>query len=117
MKIHKVVLTIIDFDEVGADGVKEVIENARYPNRCISPHVRSVETRDIGEWSDDHLLNKRDTAEAEIKRLFASLSCRDCKRYVADITTMPDCDYVACDEYGIANPSDAESCTYFEPTL
>ena len=71
MKIHKVVLTIIDFDEIGAQAAGQLIEDARYPNRCIMPQVFSVETREIGEWSDDHLLNRKDTARSEIERLFA----------------------------------------------
>lgn len=72
MQVHKIVLTVIDFDGVGADGVRETLENARYPNRCIAPSVQSVETRDCGEWSDNHPLNKRDTAAAELARLFGA---------------------------------------------
>lgn len=71
MKVHRITLTVIDFDELGADGVREVIENASYPNRCVSPSVTTVETRDIGPWSDDHPLNNRSTAAAEMARLFA----------------------------------------------
>lgn len=52
MQVMKLVVTVIDFDGLGADGVKDAIENTHYPNRCISPDVRSVEVRDIGEWSD-----------------------------------------------------------------
>ena len=70
MEIHKLVITVIDFDGLGADGVVDAIVNARYPNRCISLDVLSVESRDIGGWSDDHPLNKFDTAPAEIARLF-----------------------------------------------
>lgn len=73
MKVHKVVFTVLDFDNVGAEGVVEVIENTRYPNRCIHPTCHSVESRDIGEWDDDHPLNRQDTARAEIDRLFGEL--------------------------------------------
>lgn len=72
MQVMKLVVTVIDFDGIGADGVKQTIENARYPNRCISPEVRSVEVRDIGEWSDDNPLNHRDKSEAEYIRLFGA---------------------------------------------
>lgn len=72
MKVHKIVLTVIDFDEVGADGVRDVLENTKYPNHCISPTVRSVETRDCGEWSDAHPLNHGGTTDAEIDRLFGA---------------------------------------------
>ena len=73
MNVHKVVLTIIDFDDVGADEIKVVIENQHYPNRCISPDVVNIETVDIGEWDDDHPLNNRKTSKAEWHRLFPSL--------------------------------------------
>lgn len=71
MEVHKVVISVIDFDEIGAEEIKVVIENTRYPNRCISPSVESIETRDIGEWSDEHPLNNSKTAPAEMARLFA----------------------------------------------
>lgn len=49
MEVHKVVLTILDTDEIGAEEILAVIENTRYPNRCIAPEVWSIETVDIGE--------------------------------------------------------------------
>lgn len=70
MKVHRVVLTVIDFDGIGADSIRDVIENARYPNRCINPSVMSIDTRDCGEWHDGHPLNNRKTSEAEMARLF-----------------------------------------------
>jgi hypothetical protein len=70
MDVHKITLTVVDHDRIGADGVREALENARYPNRCIWPCVLTVETRDCGEWSDDHPLNKTTTRAAEIARLF-----------------------------------------------
>lgn len=72
MKVHKIVLTVIDFDELGAQGVREALENARFPNDCVNLSVASVETRDIGPWSDDHPLNKTATAKAEMERLFSN---------------------------------------------
>jgi hypothetical protein len=74
MQAHKVVLLIIDMDELGSSEVKEVIENTHYPNRCISPDVHSIETVEIGEWDDDHPLNQTLTADVEWRRLFPSLS-------------------------------------------
>lgn len=73
MKIHRIVLTVIDFDELGPRGVCEALENARYPNRCIAPNVLELETRDCGEWHDDHPLNKSTTYDAEVARLFGSI--------------------------------------------
>lgn len=70
MQAIQLVVTVLDFDGVGADGVKSMIENARYPNHGISPTVRAVKVRDIGEWGDDHPLNQLDTADEEYRRVF-----------------------------------------------
>lgn len=70
MKVHQVVFTVVDHDGLGAIGVRETLENTRFANDCLHVNVRSVETRDIGEWHDDHPLNNRNTAEAELRRLF-----------------------------------------------
>lgn len=69
MRAYKLEVLVIDFDDVG-DEVASLIENARYPNDCISPSVMHVEARDIGEWSDEHPLNKRDKMKAAYKRIF-----------------------------------------------
>lgn len=76
MRAYKLEVLVIDFDDVG-DEVVSLIENARYPNRCISPSVMNVEVRDIGEWSDDHHLNKKDTMKAAYNRMFSDPH-RDC---------------------------------------
>lgn len=70
MKAYKVEILIIDHDNLGADGVREALEETRYPNRCIMPKVQSIEGRDIGEWTDEHPLNRRSTAAAAYKELF-----------------------------------------------
>ncbi len=72
MKVYKIELMIIDFDNVGEKESVEVIENARYPNRCISPKVMSIESRDIGEWHDNHPLNKKSLQKTEYDRIFTT---------------------------------------------
>ena len=72
MQVHKIVLTVIDYDEIGQKSVIDALENARYPNRCIAPSVIAADTRDCGEWHDDHPLNKNSTAAAEMARLFGA---------------------------------------------
>ena len=69
-RVCKLEVYVIDHDDVG-DGIGDVIENARYPNRCINPHVLAVEWRDIGEWTDDHPLNQRGSGAA-FRALFAA---------------------------------------------
>lgn len=63
MKAYEITLRIIDFYGLGPAEIKSVLENARYI-------VASLREADIGEWSDDHPLNKASTAEAEWRRLF-----------------------------------------------
>lgn len=69
--VYKVELLVVDFDGIGADGVRQELENAHYGNRCIRPQVMSTETRQV-VWDDSHPLNRTDTAEAEFRRLFSS---------------------------------------------
>ena len=70
MQVHKIEIMVIDFDKIGVEGIKEVLENTKYPNRCINPEVISIQTRDIGEWDDDNPLNNVKSADAEYGRLF-----------------------------------------------
>lgn len=70
MKAYKLELLVIDFENYGPESLSVIAENAR----GLDPTVMSIEGRDIGEWTDDHPLNKHDTAEAEYKRLFAPVS-------------------------------------------
>lgn len=72
-KVHRVVLLVLDDDDLGAGGITEVIEGARYPNRCISPSVMEIDTAEV-EWDDDHPLNKSDTQREEFNRMFSPMS-------------------------------------------
>lgn len=70
MKVHKVTLMIVDHDGLGTAGVRDVIENVRYPNHCMAPRVVAVESADI-EWDDGHPLNNKRWREA-FAALFAA---------------------------------------------
>ncbi len=70
MKVHQIVITVIDFDELGADAVCSNLVNQRFSNDCINLSIRTIETKDIGPWSDNHLLNQNATVDAEMERLF-----------------------------------------------
>ncbi len=70
MKAYKLEILIIDLDKVGKDEIVSILENTKYPNWCISPDVKSIEEADIGEWHDDHPLNKKASCDEEYKRLF-----------------------------------------------
>lgn len=68
-KIHKVVLLVVDHDDLGKGGVRDAIENVRYPNHCIRPRVMQHAIREI-EWEDSHPINIVGTMSAEFRRLF-----------------------------------------------
>jgi len=69
MKAMKVEILILDFDNLGEEGVREALENGRYPNRCISPDVKSIKSVEI-DWNDDHPLNKAGTSASAYRDLF-----------------------------------------------
>lgn len=69
MKAYKMEILVIDFDEIGGEEIKSVIRNAHYPNHCIEPDVKEIEGYDIGEWTDDHPLNKRDTCDEYYRQM------------------------------------------------
>lgn len=69
MKAHKVTLLILDFDDVGKD-IPEIIEDQKYPNRCLSPIVMGMESVEIGEWDDANPLNSSETMKKKFDELF-----------------------------------------------
>ena len=73
MKVFKIEIMVIDFDQLGEDEVKNEIENVNYPNDCLSPQVKNIESVDI-EWSDEHPLNLHATSEQTYKDLFPIVS-------------------------------------------
>lgn len=70
MKVYKVELMILDYDNLGEKNIIEVIENTHYPNNCITPIVHGVGSREI-EWDDDHPLNNAETHEKTFRDLFS----------------------------------------------
>lgn len=76
MKVFKIELMVVDFDDLGAEKVKEVLENTNYPNHCLDPRVKACESRDIemGSWGEDSMLIDVDEASDEYDRLFAAPS-------------------------------------------
>ena len=66
MKVYKAEVIIVDHEDCGEESIRVLFESIKY----INASVRKIEGRDIGEWSDDHPLNSRDTSEAPLKELF-----------------------------------------------
>ena len=73
MKAYKITLLFFDFNNVGKEGAKELIESARLPNRVDPGTVMSIEEADIGAWHDDHPLNSRATKAAAFSALFPTV--------------------------------------------
>lgn len=72
MKAYLLTILIIDHDELGSEGIKEVIENTSYANDCICPSIQEIKEADIGEWHDEHPLNT-EGRELEVQRLFSGI--------------------------------------------
>ena len=70
-KAHLLQVLIIDHEALGVDDVERTLEDTKYPNRCISPHVIKSQSADIGNWEDDNPLNFSDQQAAEVERLFS----------------------------------------------
>ena len=78
-KVHRLIVLVVDHDDLGADEVARTIESQHYPNHCIYPRVLTSETREV-EWHDGHALNRRATMASEVARLFSpTLSLTPCK--------------------------------------
>lgn len=71
MKVYKLTVLVVDHDELGADGVREALAWAHFPNDCLRPHVMAIEERDIGPWRDEHPLNYKRTQAEEFDRIFS----------------------------------------------
>lgn len=67
MKAYKIELLIIDHEDMGLEEILDDLDNTQF----TMPQVKSVEVRDIGDWSDEHPLNRNETADAEYRALFA----------------------------------------------
>ena len=74
MKAYKLEILVIDFDKLGGEGIQQEIENIEYPNHCIIASVMNIIERDIGEWTDNHPLNCRNTKSSEYQKLFGKKS-------------------------------------------
>ena len=70
MKVYRLEVMVIDFDELGGSAIASTIEHTRYPNRCIEPTVIRWERKGIDEWRDDHPLNTVNQMREEFDKLF-----------------------------------------------
>jgi len=67
MKAYKIELLVLDFESVGQEDIVTLIEQIKY----IHASVMNIQEKDIGNWHDDHPLNKTNTQKEEYSRLFS----------------------------------------------
>lgn len=65
MKVYKIELMVLDHENFGQEEIEYIIRNIKY----LHPSIVSIDSKDIGEWTDDHPLNKKGF-KGEFKRLF-----------------------------------------------
>lgn len=75
-QVHLLTVLIIDHDKLGAKECASVLEHTRYSNDCIGPYPINTRTVTV-DWSDDHPLNRGDTIQAELARLFPNAPAVD----------------------------------------
>ena len=66
--MYKITAYCIDFDNDGAELIKNMLENHKY----IHMFKFASEEADIGEWKDDNILNFNDTPIEEFEKCFKS---------------------------------------------
>lgn len=71
-QVHKIVLMVVDHDRIGAERVKQVLEDTHYPNHCIAPTVMDIQSKEVS-WSDNHALNQTSLMHQAFARLFIVL--------------------------------------------
>ena len=66
MKMHKITLYVMDFDDIGVKDIETIIDQNRY----LSLFRFLSETVDIGEWEDENPLNYNDTPIEQFEKYF-----------------------------------------------
>lgn len=65
MKAYVTTHLVLDHANMSGQEVVEAIENVNYPSDCISPTYMGWAELDIGEWDDDHPLNKTEVLQSK----------------------------------------------------
>jgi hypothetical protein len=65
MKAHKFTICFIDFENYGKEAYEHFFEHMQ-----VSPMILESDTADIGEWSDDHILNQFGTPKEVFEEYF-----------------------------------------------
>ena len=73
MKAYSIEMLVLDNEDMGFNEVESLVKNTRY----LYPSIINMREAEVKEWSDDHPLNKEDTAVEEYHRLFKLPSKKD----------------------------------------
>lgn len=65
-KMYKLEVYVIDLEGHGMEEIIRCIENCRF----VYPSVMDAQEADIGEWTDEHIFNKRDTPVWKYREVF-----------------------------------------------
>ena len=66
MKAYKVEVLVLDFEDMPEGEIVYFIESIKH----LYPRVMSIQSKEIGEWDDDHPLNKIDTVKQTYEDLW-----------------------------------------------
>jgi len=66
-KMYLLEVYVIDHENMGLESIKDEIENG---SKYINPNVMAAGEADIGEWEDDHILNKSATPVSVYRKYF-----------------------------------------------
>ena len=69
MKAYRFELLVLDHENLGEGETTFLLENVKY----LYPTIMSIQSKDMGEWDDDHPLNHRDTMKQTYDELFGGL--------------------------------------------
>ncbi len=58
VRVFRLEVMVVDHDEIGEAGIREVFASTKFPNRCIRPHVVSAESREVVWETEDAQLGQ-----------------------------------------------------------
>ena len=67
MKMHKIELYVVDFEDYGIDNFITEIEQLDI-SACV--HCKNERTVDIGDWDDNHIANRQDVTHEQLEMFF-----------------------------------------------
>lgn len=99
MKAIKVELIFINHENIREEeDVRHELKNVKY----LYPTILSLKSKEIGEWHDDHPLNKKETFSKTAKEIFNQVSHEKIKEWIED------------QQYYLGTPEDIGDGQHFE---